>query len=358
MSTVPDGPRSRFETMRAYERAPAPPNVRLRLDANEGQAADLELVLSAIREFGTEVLRRYPDARPFEAMLARRFGVQPSQVFVAAGADEVVDRCCRAFLPAGATMVMAEPGFEMFDQYAELCGARMRTVSWTPGAYPRDEVCRAIDDSVGAVALITPNNPTGETATLDDLYAVSKAAPNALVMLDHAYVDFADQDLTSAALALPNVFVVRTFSKAWGLAGCRVGYALGPSRLIRALRAVGGPFPVSAASLAIASVLLERGEAQRDAYVRQVHIERAALTTLLTRLGAFPRRSEANFVFAELGPRSPAVRDALAREGIVVRGLARKTGEPFGLRIGLPGNVEDFTTLAEGIERALTSGPS
>jgi histidinol-phosphate aminotransferase len=340
----------------AYVRAPLPEGVTLRLDANEGAAPPLDVVLAAIRDAGPDLLRRYPDARPFEAMLAGQAGVEPSQVLVAAGADEVLDRCCRAFLPSGATMLMAEPGFEVFNQYAALCGAKVVTVPWLPGPFPIDEMLGRVDDQVAVIAFVTPNNPTGEVASVDDLRRLALAAPRALVILDHAYAEFADTDLTVDALQLPNVVVTRTFSKAWGLAGCRVGYALGPTWIIRSLRAAGGPFPVSSASLAIARALFERGTAARDAYVARVRAEREELYSLLERLDGRPRRSEANFVFAELGERSRQVHSTLVSQGVLVRFIAGKSGAPRGLRISLPGDTDSFAMLSQAIEVALAQG--
>lgn len=351
-----EGPRPRVDPSLAYERAPLPDGVVLRLDANEGTPSSIDDVLDALRVGGAELLRRYPDSRPLEAMLARRFGVEPSQVFVAAGADEVVDRCCRAFLGPDTTMQVAEPGFEMFDQYAALCGARVVKASWTPGPYPIDGMLAGIDDRTAVIAFVTPNNPTGEVATLDDLRRLAAAAPRALVILDHAYVEFADADLTAAALSMPNVVVVRTFSKAWGLAGCRIGYALGPTRIVKALRAAGGPFPVSSASLAIARAALERGPTAPDAYVARIRTERDELYGLLARLGAAPRRSEANFLFAELGPRGPAVHASLVKQGILVRRVVNARREPLGLRITLPGDPTSFDMLRRALGVALPSG--
>jgi histidinol-phosphate aminotransferase len=327
--------------------------VTLRLDANEGTAGSLETAVEALRDGGTELLRRYPDARPFEAMLARHFGIEPSQVFVAAGADEVIDRCCRAFLPPGSSMLVAEPGFEMFDQYAALCGATVAKVPWAPGAYPLGRMLEHVDEQTAVIALVTPNNPTGEVAGADDLRRLAMAAPRALVILDHAYVEFADADLTALALTLPNVVVVRTFSKAWGLAGCRVGYALGPARIIRAVRAAGGPFPVSSVSLAIARALFERGTAARDEYVARVRSERPELFHLLARLKASPRASQGNFVFAELGLRTPGVHASLVAQGVLVRVVSNKAGKPLGLRIALPGEARSFDVLRQALEVAL-----
>ena len=350
--TKPPGPKPRVDPTRVYERARVPDGVNLRLDANEGPSASQELILTALIAGGGELLRRYPDTRPFEATLANHFGLDSSQVFVGAGADEVIDRCCRAFLPPGGTLLIAEPSFEMFGQLAALCGGRTVGARWVPGAYPIDDMARLVDNAVAIVALVTPNNPTGELASRDDLRRLAGAAPNALIILDHAYVEFAEEDLTECALELPNVVVVRTFSKAWGLAGCRVGYALGPTPIIRALRAAGGPYSVSAASLAIAGTLFERGAAARDAYIARIRDERKELVALLSRLGGCPRHTEANFVFAELGERTPDVHASLIANGVLVRAFA--SGVTRGLRISLPGNAEEFARLSHAVEHSLT----
>lgn len=343
------GPSPCVDPAMAYERPPLPAGIALRLDANEGIPA-LESAADP------ELLRRYPDARPLEAMLARQFRLESSQVFVAAGADELIDRCCRAFLPPGHTLLMAEPGFEMFPRYAMLAGAAMDTVNWPAGTFPRQQLCARVNERTAVIAVVTPNNPTGDVATADDLRALSAAAPDALIILDHAYVEFAAFDLTPVALALPNVVILRTFSKAWGLAGCRVGYAIGPSQLIRPLRAAGSPFPVSSLSLAAAMACLTQGPARRDAFVQRIRFEREELQQLLSALNAAPRPSEGNFVFAELGLRSTQVRDALLDQGVLVRLISNRSRVPLGLRIALPGDEAEFTLLRQSLMVALSGG--
>lgn len=347
-------PASRVDALRAYQRAPLPPGVSLRLDANEGPPAAMDIVLGALEEGGVELFRRYPDTRPLEASLATVFSLDPARVFVSAGADDVIDRCCRAYLTPGSSLLIAEPGFEMFDHYAALSGARVNKVTWSPDCYPSDDMLARIDESTRVIAVVTPNNPTGEVATLNALRQLSVAAPHALVILDHAYADFADVDLTPDALQMPNVVVVRTFSKAWGLAGCRVGYALGPAPITRALRAAGGPFPVSAPSLAVAAALLAKGQDARDAFVRRIREERRLLHDQLASSGGRPRKSEGNFVFAELGDRSLDVHKRLVEQGVLVR-LVASAGLPLGLRISLPGDAEGFAELTSAVEKALAS---
>src|SRR6185437_15528386 len=100
-----------------------------------------------------------------------------------------------------------------------------------------------LDNKTAIVVIVSPNNPTGGVASLDDVRRIAAAAPRSLLLLDQAYIEYADEDIGSAVLDLANVVVVRTMSKAWGLAGCRVGYAVGSSDVIAVLRAAGGPYP-------------------------------------------------------------------------------------------------------------------
>src|SRR3989440_3659740 len=126
-----------------------------------------------------------------------------------------------------------------------------------------------------------------------------------------------------------------TFSKAWGLAGCRVGYALGSPYVIGVLRAAGGPYSVAAPSIALALAQLEHGEEALRAHVARIRVERAQLATRLgaRRGGLAPRPSQANFVLVECGPRAQAIRQALADRGVVVRDFPGRPGLETSLRI-------------------------
>jgi histidinol-phosphate aminotransferase len=347
------GPVSRVDPRLAYARSIAPEGIRLKLDANEGAESSLEAMLATFRGAGAELLRRYPDAGALETALARRYDVDPSQVFVTAGADEAIDRCCRAYLGAGTSILLTDPTFEMFERYASLAGGAVDRVPWTPGPFPIDGMLARAGSKVGLIAVVTPNNPTGEVATVDGLRSLADAAPSALVVLDHAYAEYADEDLTAAALWMPNVVIVRTFSKAWGLAGCRVGYVMGPAGIIASLRAAGGPFTVAAPSIAFAAAQLEQGAAARDAHVSRVREERDRLFAFLDESDARPRRSQANFVYAELGARAAVVHAALRRQGVLVRLFAESRGSAGGLRITVPGHAVAFAELMAALSRAL-----
>ena len=126
------------------------------------------------------------------------------------------------------------------------------------------------------VAMVSPNNPTGGWATSDDLIRVATAVPNAVVMVDAAYAEFGEDDLTETAITLANAVVLRTFSKALGLAGLRIGYAMGPEPIINAMRSAGLPYPVSLPSIVLAQTVFGRSGSP-PAYVKAVVEERRML---------------------------------------------------------------------------------
>lgn len=337
----------------AVPRARAP--VDLRLDGNEG-AEPPEALLHALAGLSPSALARYPDAAALTERLAARLGVSSSSVLVTAGADEALDRICRALLTPGREVVLPVPGFEMMPRYARLAGAEVVEVPWPGERFPVAEVRAAIGERTALVVLTSPNNPTGAVVPADALYELAAAAPRALFVVDEAYGEFAEDDLARAALSLDNALLVRTLSKAWGLAGLRVGYAAGPPEVIGWLKAAGSPYPVSAPSLALAAARLDEGEAAIAPFVERVREERRALTEVLTRLGAEVVPSQANFVFARL-PRGACgalfLRDALAGLGVAVRAFPGRAGCEDAVRVSCPGDQPALGRVLAALETAL-----
>jgi len=345
------GPVSRIDPATAYRRPPSIPGA-LRLDSNEGVLPSRAL-LGDLANADPELLRRYPDVLALEAALATRLGVAPERLVVTAGADEAIDRACRAFLEPGRAILLADPSFDMFDCSAMLAGGDLVRVPWWDDAFPTTAFVDRLDALTAVVAVVSPNNPTGSVATLADVRRLATAAPGALVILDHVYVEYADEDLTSAVLDLPNVLVLRTLSKAWGLAGCRVGYAVGSPYVVAVLRAAGGPYTVAAPSVALAVSQLERGAGPLAAHVARVREERRRLSARVAAAGLVPRRSQANFLLVECGPRAAAIHAGLAARGVLVRDFPGRRGLETALRITLPGDVSDFERLSDALDGTL-----
>jgi len=307
--------------------------------------------LSTPANLDQEAVRRYPDATGLERLIAERLGVAVGRVVATCGGDDAIDRVCRAFIGHGSEVIVATPTFEMIERSARLAGARVIGVPWE-GDYPIGQVLDRVSDATAMIAVVSPNNPTGAVVDAGVLRRLSAAAPWAVLLVDLAYTEFADEDLTAAALELPNAVVVRTFSKAWGLAGLRIGYAVSREEIAESIRAVGGPFAASAAGIAAAAACLTGGEAWMLEGAAQVRREREQLAAVLEELGLRVAPSQGNFVLAR-SDRAEAVRQRLRSMGILVRGFDRSGPLGDALRITCPGDQEAFDLLATALRSAL-----
>lgn len=295
------------------------------------------------------VVGRYPDTTELRRRLAERHGVPESRVLVTAGADGALLRCFLARLGSGRQAVATYPTFEMIPRYAQQVGARLVEVPWWGGPFPVDRALSAVTRDTEVVFVVSPNNPTGAVLTADDLQDLAEAVP--LVVLDAAYGEFADHDVTSAALEMGNVAVIRTLSKAWGLAGLRVGYVLGSDDLVQELSAFGSPFSVSSLSAALALTRLGQEEEVSE-FVQEVVAERAELTVFLENVGARPLPSQGNFVLAEFSDAEWVV-SAAASMGIALRRFPDRAGLENRVRITLPGDRQAFDRLIETLRAVL-----
>lgn len=336
-----------------YSRPSTAAPIDLHLDANEGPRSAFDVdIARVVAELGSEAIRRYPDSSSLDRLISRRWNVPPSRVIVTAGGDEAIDRICRVALAPGRDLLVPVPTFEMIPRFARQAGAEVVTVAWDDEPYPVERVLERISGRTALIAVVSPNNPTGAVATARDVERLSQAAPDALVLVDAAYAEFADEDLTAAATGLPNAVVVRTLSKSFAMAGLRVGYAIGSERVIRAMRSAGSPFPVSGLSLAVAERALTAASVTQAAAIRAVRSERERLSVLLEQLGARPRPTQGNFVLAEFREAQWAWR-ALAGLGIGVRRFAGGSGLERSLRITCPGDEAAFERLCRGLRAAV-----
>lgn len=348
-SNQPVRPADRLAGQRPYKAEPLRPGITLRLDANEG-VGQTDAVLEALRSVAAEDLRRYPDATALERRIADEHGVDASRIVLTNGGDDAIDRICRAVLQPGRTMLTHEPGFVMITRSARLAGAIVETIEWVEGTFPDQQILDKLDSSVALVALVSPNNPTGGLIPVDAMISIVRAAAanNTLVMADLAYIEFAASDPTSRLLDEPNVVVVRTMSKAFGLAGARVGYAIAPNVVADWLRTVGGPYPVSSLSVAVALRALEDSP-QRNLFITQVRRERDELNSLLRDIGGKPIESQANFVLARFAD-ADSVHAHLIEHGILVRSFRNSPILADALRITLPGSPIEFERLCDALK--------
>lgn len=321
----------------------------LGLDHNERLFPSPELV-RLLPGVPASTLTRYPDASRLERQLAGAWGLEPDRVLVTAGADDAIDRVCRRFLAGGREMVTVTPTFEMMPMFAGLAGGRVRAIPTLDDPAPLDPILDRLGERTGLVTVISPHNPTGQVVPAARLLAISERLPaDAILLADLAYVEFADRDPTPELLQRENVVVVRTLSKAWGLAGLRVGFVLGSPETVADLRESGPPFPLSAPSLWVAERAVELGTRVTGAHVAAVRSERERLRAALLASGVRPFASQANFVLASTH-RAAALHRRFRRRGIAVRTFPNF---PDLIRITLPGDETTFRRLLPVLDTTL-----
>jgi histidinol-phosphate aminotransferase len=292
---------------------------------------------------------RYPHAHVLEAFLAERFGVATEQVFVTAGADESLDRLCRSFLAPGRHALMTTPTFEMIKHYATLAGGSVDRIAWLDGEFPLAAALQAITAETSAIFVVSPNNPTGNVVSPQAIKKLAETAPQAVVVVDMAYGEYANNEIATEVLQQRNVVVVRTLSKAYGSPGLRIGYTLGDAEVLSWMRAAGGPYSVAHASLEKAGdVLLQ----DITPHLERIRLERQVLRAELEKLGVHALPSQANFVLAFFS--QPAwTRSALASLGISTRALTHEKELQNALRITCPGDEKAFTRLLHGLQSVM-----
>jgi histidinol-phosphate aminotransferase len=295
---------------------PADPRV-VKLNTNENPYPPSPRVAEALHTLDAGRLRLYPDPNclRLREAIGRLHGCRPEQVFVGNGSDEVLELCTRAFVENDGAIGYLDPSYSLYPVLADIREVARRPLALDPGfAFPG----QAGPADCALFFLTDPNAPTGMQVPRPRLRAFC-AETDAVVVLDEAYVDFAANHAIDLALELDNVLVARTLSKAYSLAGLRVGYAVGSEPLIAALFKVKDSYNLDTVSQALArEAILD--QAHMRANVARVCATRARLCARLTAAGMTVYPSQANFVWAEPGGmEARALFEALRRRGILVR---------------------------------------
>ncbi|MGI9103530.1 MAG: histidinol-phosphate transaminase [Terriglobales bacterium] len=327
----------------------------LRLDFNENTAGCSPRVLARLRQITADDLSRYPEREPVEAVAAESLGLLPSQALLTNGVDEAIHLLCEAYLQPGDEALTVVPTFAMYELAASATGANVRTV--TAGEnfrFPAAQLLARISPRTRLIAIANPNNPTGAIAEGPDLLAIADRAPHAAVLVDEAYFDFYGETLIGHVASHSNLFVARTFSKAYGLAGLRVGVLAGPEEQMVFLRRIASPYNVNAVALACLPEALSDREYVR-AYVEQVRRGRARLEAALRSLLIPCWTSQANFVLARFAERRQAFVAGMRLRGILVRDRDSDPGCAGCVRITV-GTDEQNERLICALQDCLAEG--
>ncbi len=322
----------------------------VKLASNENPLGPSPKAVEAARKALSDS-NRYPDGgtHALRAALAARSGVLPEEIFVGLGSSELIDLASRVLLRAGLQGLTSHGSYAPFSVAIRASGAELVLVPQLHFAFDLKAMAKAITPKTGVIYLANPNNPTGTAFSREEFAEFLAGVPDGvLVVLDEAYIHYAAslrlRDAEEVYRKRKNLLILRTFSKVYGLAGMRIGYAIGQPELLAAMNKLKTPFNTSGVAQAGALAALDDKE-HVERCISTNAIERKRLSDGLATLGLLPVPSETNFIFMEVGPEAKEICDELLHMGVIVRPLGWM-GFPEAIRISIGTAEENDKCLA------------
>jgi histidinol-phosphate aminotransferase len=322
----------------------------VKLASNENPLGPSPKAIEAAKRALAEA-HRYPDGgtHALRETLAARTGLAAEELFVGLGSSEIIDLASRVMLHAGLQGLTSFGSYAPFSVAIRASGAELVLVPQKHFAFDLDAMAKAITPKTRVIYLANPNNPTGTAFSLAELEEFLARVPESvLVVLDEAYVHYAPRldrrKSEEISRRHANLLILRTFSKVYGLAGMRIGFAIGRPELHAAMNKLKTPFNTSGIAQAAALAAIDDRE-HVERCISTNAIERARLTDGLRALGLAPVTSETNFIFMEVGPEAKEICDGLLHKGVIVRPLGWM-GFPEAIRISVGTAEENDKCLA------------
>jgi histidinol-phosphate aminotransferase len=325
----------------------------IKLDSNENFVLDRNFIAGIAAEAAKQVdLREYPldQMNELYARLAKYAGVSVKCVAVGSGSDQIIELLLSTL--GGRRATVFSPTFSYFINRCKLHGIKVYQVPLEPDFTLDKKAFVKTAKRSDLIYICSPNNPTGNQIDRQQMMEVVDSLEDKLVLIDEAYVDFADYSLSCDAIKRSNVIVLRTLSKAFGLAGARVGYMVSNGKFVKIFKSIiQSPYPISTLSLAIASGILADADQVKQT-IRSVRSERERVFARLSKIDSIKIfRSDANFIFIEAGKKYQAISKALNSNGIIVKLLGNITNHKGCMRItiGTPEMNDKYLKCIEQI---------
>ena len=344
-------PRARVRAMKEYH-PPLGCRDALRLDFNENTLACSPAVGKVLAGISTGALTRYPQREPMEAKVAQCLGFAADQVVLTNGVDEAIHVLFEAFLDEGDELLLPVPTYTMYEVYASATDARVVTVQAGEDLeLPMQKLLDAITPRTKIIAIANPNSPAGTVITRAQIEEIARRAPHALVLIDEAYFHFYGETVADVIGTIPNLMIARTFSKAYGLAGLRVGVLAGAKESMAWVRRVLSPYSVNSVALACVAAALE-DTAYLNWYVGEVLAAKVEFEAALDaeKLRRWPSR--ANFVLVDIGPRHAEFVRFMSAAGVLVRDRSNDPGCDGYVRITI-GTREQMTAAVAALHQTM-----
>ncbi|MDO8480770.1 MAG: histidinol-phosphate transaminase [Nanoarchaeota archaeon] len=348
-------PRKAVTAMSPYKPPTDGRTGRLRLDFNENTVGCSPKVIEALKTVTPDFLATYPEYRELRGALGKYFNVSADQVLTTDGTDEAIKNIIEVFIEKGVDeIIIPSPTYTMFPFYAQLNEARIKTIPYNSDlSFPTEQVIQAISKTTKIVVLVNPNNPTGTSIKSEDVVRiVEKARENqSLVLIDEAYYQYFGRTDIPLIKTYNNVVVIQTFSKAFGLAGLRLGCILSNKETIAVLKKALSPYSVNILATLAAKAALQ-DKAYVETYVSQVKESKKLLYAALEALNIPSYPSDANFMLVKIGNQAQRFCDLLRERGILVRNRSSDLLLEGCVRITL-GTVEQTKKLISELENVI-----
>jgi histidinol-phosphate aminotransferase len=352
---------------KAIKQAEAESGVKaIKLASNENPFGPSPLALKAIQESAARV-NFYPDndAGDLRIRIAEINGIPTENVIVTAGSTPLLDILARTLLSAGLNAITSERSFIVYPIVTRGAGGEFRTVAMKNDRYDLDAIAAAVDANTRLIFLANPNNPTG---TFHDANAIERfldqLPDHVFVALDEAYIEFAERFAQKRGVQVPrsveyvrqnrNVVVLRTFSKAQGLAAVRCGYGIGPAELIGYLARLKTAFMVSGPAQAAAMAALD-DRAHLEKTMSNNLEQSMWLTAEMRAMGLNPVESWSNFIYCEVGQSASDIAGRLQQQGVIIRPLTGSWGAPKAIRITV-GTPEENQRAIVALKKVMAVG--
>jgi histidinol-phosphate aminotransferase len=344
-------PRAAVERMKEYH-PPLGNRDGLRLDFNENTLACSPRVIEALGRVVAGDLTRYPERETVEGTLATHLGLDKEEVLLTNGVDEAIHLVCQAFLDRDDVMLLPVPTYSMYEVYASASDGRVETVFASDDfKFPHAAMLEAIGPETKLICIANPNSPTGATVTRQQILEIVEKARHAIVLVDEAYFHFFGETMIDLVRELPNLVVARTFSKAYGLAGLRLGMLAAAKPVMHWLRRVISPYSVNSLALACLPAALDDRE-YLESYVSEVKQAGVCLLQALDELGVRYWPTAANFVLTEIGSQHAEFVSAMRKRGVLTRDRSADPGCDGCVRITI-GTREQMASAIVALRESL-----
>jgi histidinol-phosphate aminotransferase len=353
VTSISPTPRHLVQAMKEYH-PPLGNRDMLRLDFNENTFACSPRVREVLGSISAGALTRYPEREPVEVIVAARLCLAAQQVALTNGVDEAIHVLFEAFLEAGDELLLPVPTYTMYEVYASATDARVVEVQAADDLqFPFERLLAAITPQTKIIAIANPNSPSGSVATHAQLVEIARRAPHAVVLVDEAYFHFYGETVIDLIGELPNLVVARTFSKAYGLAGLRLGLLAGPVELMRWVRRVLSPYSVNSLALACLPPALDDA-AYLEWYVNEVLAARAEFEAAVDKVHLRRWPSRANFILVDIGSLHAEFVRFMRKAGVLVRDRSSDPGCNGRVRITI-GTREQMQLAVEALKQAVVA---